>query len=708
MRHWIRLLCLAVAVAAQAAEQKPIYEREMPTDPAEQKKYFEELERALKGVAEATKAETAKATAAVARESAVSRPRPVEVAIPPRDDARIRLASRRTVSAQSLPGELAEVRRRLRAGLDRDSLAEVDAALRTFGAKPGALAALAAIAWVQEAPGTALLLAAEAAHREPGNANALNTLGALLSDAGYVERGIPLLAYLAQKYPDDPTLENNLGQAWLGVGAPELAKPRLLACLRRAPAHGAAHAAMGVIAHAEGDAAESTRHFEAAAASNSSAVARRALDRLGRPHRMPRSFHRVSPVRDFFNPREFVLPNGQQSLAEAELKRAQQIAFGRLIGARLKLAELALTTAAENLAREAPLRASLAFSQSVGAGSHLNALDLKGLNAALDELPRRTAEFRRDVDAFKAEADTLWANARTRVEELRRAFIASWQGGRDIGEGGGLTKEFEAATKQFCLDSRKIMEGTLPPIAKLYDDLVIRVTTRERVATNEALTYLPLSWTGDALHQQFYSVVISHLRNLGELAGSMPVHTFECGPPLLPVDYGDVAGSMPSPGPCPINLNLKLGGVVKVKLDCKSVGLAVEAGLKFSAKKSFQSGETTLTGGLGADLDLHDLGQVEAGGEFVVVWDRGNSLSFVGVQASAGATLAGIPGLSRSAAVEPGIEAGAETPGLTPEVVNVSTGTRLGVTLGPRGVEPSLNGKAGVEVLGQDLVKAEL
>ena len=146
----------------------------------------------------------------------------------------------------------------------------------------------------------------------------------------------------------------------------------------------------------------------------------------------------------------------------------------------------------------------------------------------------------------------------------------------------------------------------------------------------------------------------------------------------------------------------------KFSADCTSIGFEFEAGLKFSAKKNFQSGETTLKGGVGADLELGPVGQVEGSGQFVVVWDRGNSLSFIGVESSASAGLSGIPGLSGTLDTGDGVAVTGSLPTGTPDVVNVSSETRLGVTLGPRGVEPTLQGSAAAEVLGRDLVKATL
>jgi len=90
------------------------------------------------------------------------------------------------------------------------------------------------------------------------------------------------------------------------------------------------------------------------------------------------------------------------------------------------------------------------------------------------------------------------------------------------------------------------------------------------------------------------------------------------------------------------------------------------------------------------------------------VWDRGDNLSFVGVESSASASLSGIPGLEGAIDTGDGTSVGGSVPGPTPDLVNVSSETRLGVTLGPRGVKPTLSGSAGAEVLGRDLVRATL
>lgn len=695
MRRIAIPLLLVVSCLVRGAEV-PIYERPMPTDPEGIKQYMAELEKALKQVNAAPKKETARARTAVGPTT-----RPLDIAIPDRDEAEIALANRRLLSDQTIVSDVADLTKRLRAGLDQDDVSDAKRWIEKFGSKPDALASGAAFAWVQGAPGTALLLAAEAATRAPKDTNILNTLGSLLSDAGYGSRGIPILAYLAKKFPDDPTLQNNLGQAWLGLGEAKKAEFHLEACLRLAPGHGAAHASMGVIKEAAGDHGAAMKHFQTAASNSGSAVARRALRRRNEGHAIPRSFRRLAPVREFFNPRQFVVPAAAASMAECETKVAEVNAFQALVRGQIERASTLSKEASEALTKRITTRPDLDYLATLGGGA-------SGLASVPDPQSRmrRAVQFSDDVARAVEEMNALWAQGEAKVAELRRAFRERWKNA-ELGEGGKDNAAFEAASKQVCDDERTIMDNQWRPIARRYDELVATVSTRERVGINEVLTYLPLMAAGDLYHQEFYNAVTDHLGRVARLAGANPIRRYQCGPNPLAGAFNRPEGEVPGLGGCPIQFSAKFAGL-KLNGDCKSLGVDFEAGLKFSAKKDFRSGETTLKGGVGLEMELSDVGQVEGGGAFVVVWDRGNDLSFVGVESGASATLAGIPGLEREFK-EGDVTFGAKLPMTgTPDIVKVGSETTLGVTLGPRGVEPTLRGSAGIEVLGRDLVRASL
>ncbi|MBL9212008.1 MAG: hypothetical protein JNL92_16240 [Opitutaceae bacterium] len=406
-------------------------------------------------------------------------------------------------------------------------------------------------------------------------------------------------------------------------------------------------------------------------------------------------------MREFFNPRHFVVPAAAGSLAEAETKAAEVTAFQAFVREHIDRAARLRQEAAESLAKRVTIRPDLAYVATLGGGA-----------SALASVPdpesrvRRALQFSDDVAQAVADMEALWAQGEAKVAELRQAFRERWKH-VEVGEGGKDNAAYLAASKQLCDDERKIMDNQWRPIARRYDELVATVSTRERVGTNEVLTYLPLLAAGDLYRQEFYNAVIDHLGRVGQLAGANPIRRYQCGPNPLAGAFNRPEGEVPGLGGCPIQFSAKFAGL-KLKGDCKSVGVDFEAGLKFSAKKDFRSGETTLKGGVGLEIELSDVGQVEGGGALVVVWDRGNDLSFVGVESGASATLAGIPGLEREFK-EGDVTFGAKLPMTgTPDIVKVGSETTLGVTLGPRGVEPTLRGSAGIEVLGRDLVRAAL
>jgi hypothetical protein len=119
-------------------------------------------------------------------------------------------------------------------------------------------------------------------------------------------------------------------------------------------------------------------------------------------------------------------------------------------------------------------------------------------------------------------------------------------------------------------------------------------------------------------------------------------------------------------------------------------------------------------------MDLSSIGSAGVTGQMVLVWDAGNDLSFVGVEAIASAKLSGIPGLSGTLAgdtLDLGREAGAGSegpsvtasgPDLTKDLVKAGADTRLGVTIGPKGCDPSLSGEISGQLLGQNIFEAKI
>jgi tetratricopeptide (TPR) repeat protein len=118
--------------------------------------------------------------------------------------------------------------------------------------------------WLNHELDVGIYLMLKACIAQPDDLVLLNNFAACLSMSGVPEKAVPLLDYLNRKIPGRPTVLNNLGQAWLGLG--EIAKAT--ASLEQAVAldghHPEARRSLAAIANHAGDPAKAGAHLEQA------------------------------------------------------------------------------------------------------------------------------------------------------------------------------------------------------------------------------------------------------------------------------------------------------------------------------------------------------------------------------------------------------------------------------------------------------------
>lgn len=576
------------------------------------------------------------------------RPKP-QYELPARNEAEFKLLPALPLTAGTIPVELDWMARALRAGLDRDDLADADRILGKFAGNSGALANAAALAWVERSPGAALLLAVEAVRARPDSANALNTLGALLCHAGYLHKGLPVLEYLARKIPDSPTVLNNLGQAWLEMGEIEKAEEYLNRCLALAPHHAAAHAAAGLIAQARGQAEPANVHFQAAVATDFSPAAATALDRQDIKYGTPASFTRLIPVVQYFNPHHFVPPRPPQTGEEAIKVDKELDDFYRLIydnTAKLRAQQAAAddtwNTSLKNNPDEFVRRIKPLSPQMVG----MALLAINDSKMEMNEVVERT------IEKYEAE-----------VAQLKADREAKFKGVSDCAAGKAINDAYLAA----CASTYGEMENKLLPLI--------------RNGTNLQLSYLPLTGAVQSYRTEFARTADTYLGLVMRLARLEVINKYTCGSPKIGA-ASTFAGEIPPFGDCPFKISVDVY-VAKLKADCKSVGFELEAGLEFSAKKDFVSGETSLTAGLATpDLKFGKYGSASGSANFILTWDRDNNLDFIGVQSGAGASYGNL--------------------------AEASSELTIGVSLGPKGTGSTMRGQSAASVLGQGMFEAKI
>ena len=70
----------------------------------------------------------------------------------------------------------------------------------------------------------AMGLSMKAVMADPKNVNHQNNMAAILSQSGYPEQAIPFLNKLSSQLPENSTILNNLGYAWLNLGQVDSAR----------------------------------------------------------------------------------------------------------------------------------------------------------------------------------------------------------------------------------------------------------------------------------------------------------------------------------------------------------------------------------------------------------------------------------------------------------------------------------------------------
>lgn len=121
---------------------------------------------------------------------------------------------------------------------------------------PAALGNVAVGLWMTGRLQVALELMGKAVAADPANTDNQCNYAAMLAMSGGATQAVPVLEQLARKFPDNPTVLNNLGQAYFQVDDEEKAEKALGRALAVAPGHSQAAATQSAIAESRGNEAQ--------------------------------------------------------------------------------------------------------------------------------------------------------------------------------------------------------------------------------------------------------------------------------------------------------------------------------------------------------------------------------------------------------------------------------------------------------------------
>lgn len=124
------------------------------------------------------------------------------------------------------------------------------------GVSPAALGNVAVGLWMTGRLQVALQLMGQAVAADPANTDNQCNYAAMLTMSGGASQAVPALEQLARKFPANPTVLNNLGQAYYLAGDEEKSEKALGRALAVAPGHSQAAATQSEIAEHKGDTAK--------------------------------------------------------------------------------------------------------------------------------------------------------------------------------------------------------------------------------------------------------------------------------------------------------------------------------------------------------------------------------------------------------------------------------------------------------------------
>ena len=176
-----------------------------------------------------------------------------EFMTPKRDDARIASIPKRMLSNTELPAHLLKADKRVDAALQgEDRTITLQLLNKVASYHPDTLSAIANGLWMMSNYIPATYIMGKASQKDP-NPDNLNNYSAFLVMLGGEDLALPVLLKLNREFPKNSTIQNNIGQAWFGLGDLDMAGKYLDSAIMTFAWHPQANMTKAVIQKSKGD-----------------------------------------------------------------------------------------------------------------------------------------------------------------------------------------------------------------------------------------------------------------------------------------------------------------------------------------------------------------------------------------------------------------------------------------------------------------------
>ncbi len=504
------------------------------------------------------------------------------------------------------------------------------------------LAALSTNAWYfKNSPLTALALAAKAYEKNPKNVTALNNLAALLHTGGQSLQSIPILQYLAKKYPLSAVVCNNLGQSYAALGVKDSAAYYLGRCIKQSPLHPEANNTMAQIELSNKNTSQAAAYAQASLKGGFNVAANSLEDRLPVTNNPLIAYTGKLNLPDGFSVYKFELPPLQLTMFEAAKIDAGNIAFINAV--RRQSAQLSELSRQYNKSGTALLQRE---QQQMMANLKTNPFGYKTSVRLFSAMAWRGKKKMALALANDQSIMALASTVTKSLSELSKNFTSKKV---------SIEKEYETKKQSLgcanCAAMQKLMEEKCEKINsagnEYLQDRASIVADQRTKYQNMALQrfFLNSYWeyflaaNKELARGAFYGAAASYL---GEL--ELLVFPYSVPPACTGVEKMTTTSEINASWgfDCPVDIEIP-AVIGSISINCEEAEFEIGEGVTLNFKHEFASHQSTLTAGfeLSIDKTIEVLGteaKVEATASqgFYITVDGNKKISDVGMKFGVG------------------------------------------------------------------------
>jgi hypothetical protein len=464
--------------------------------------------------------------------------------------------------------------------------------------------------YFENAPLTAVALAAKACGSNMKNGLALNNLSALLIEGSAVHKAVPILRYLTVRYPKDPMILNNMGQAFAVLGVKDSAKYYLARCVKASPHHPEANATLGRIAASDGNKQQAAAYANQSLKGANNEAARELMDATGMSPLYP-TVYRESNLPDRFNAYKFQLPPLQQTVDEANRVEAEWMAFREALEKEEdKLSPIAeeLNAKGQELLEKEQAKLVAALKDGSWSPSGNEQRLFAGNRIQMAVFTKQNQEYLESMGkwktAWQAQLEQLDAALAKRLENIR-VFYAAEMSKYDCGEGNGKgCVELDRLGKERCEKLNAATNDYLKSRAMAMDDIIQKMQNLELKSFFKSSYWGYMGAPNKYLAKAgYYNAALGYVGALKSICSMVAA----CGKKVPECRYLDEVKKerMLSANwdfECPVDVSIPLV-IGELNIDCESISLSASAGASFKFTQNFRTRQSTLSIGIGLDLE---------------------------------------------------------------------------------------------------------